>query len=64
MRAIFHITYKDNTKDTFVDGDFWSHQFKTDLEDRNTEYIKIGDDFVKKSEMRSIRITIAKGDTE
>ncbi len=62
MKAILFVTYKDNTIDKFTEGDFWSHQFKSDLENRNTEFIKVGDDYIKKSEIRSIKTQIEKGE--
>lgn len=64
MKAILYVAYKDNTTEIFVEGDFWSHQFKNDLEDRNTEYIKVGDDYIKKSEIKSIKAQIEKGETK
>ena len=64
MRAILYVTYKDNVTETFVDSDFWGHQFKNDLEDRNTAYIKVGDDYINKSEIRSIKTQIEKGETK
>lgn len=60
MKAIIFVTYKDDTIDKFEEGDFWSHQFKFDLDDRNTEYLKVGGDYIKKSEIRSIKIQIKK----
>ena len=53
MKAIVKITFKDGKERNFLDGDFWSHQFKCDLEDRNTAFIRIGDNYICKSEIRS-----------
>ena len=64
MKAILNISYKDNTRETFVDGDFFPWQFKNDIENRNAEYIKVGDDYIKKSEIRSIKVTIEDGETK
>lgn len=64
MKAIIFVTYKDNTIDKFEEGDFFSWQFKNDLEDRNNAFIKIGDDYIKKSEIRSIKTQIEKGETK
>ena len=64
MKAIIYVTYKDNETEAFVDGDFFAWQFKNDLEDRNNAYIKIGDDYIKKSEIRSIKTQIEKGETK
>lgn len=64
MKATLFVTYKDNKTETFVEGDFWSHQFKCDLEDRNNEFIKVGDDYIKKSEIRSIITKIEKGEAK
>lgn len=63
MKAEICITYIDGTKETFIEGDFWTHQFKNDIESRNSEFIKIGSDYVRKSEIRSTR-TILKKETE
>ena len=64
MKATVYVTYDDSSIETFVEGDFWQHQFKHDLEDRNTAYIRIGDDFVNKSKIRSIKTQIEKGETK
>ena len=64
MKAIVYVTYKDNETESFVDCDFFPWQFKNDLEDRNNAYIKIGDDYIKKSEIRSIKTQIEKGETK
>lgn len=64
MKATLLVSYKDGTRETFVDGDFFPWQFKNDLENRNSEYIKADDDYIKKSEIRSIKITIENGETK
>ena len=64
MKAIIYVAYDDGTTETFIEGDFWQHQFKCDLEDRNNAYIKVGDDYINKSKIRSIKTLIEKGETK
>lgn len=63
MKAKINVTYKDNTVASFTDGDFFTFQFNNDLEDKNNAYIKIGDNYVKKSEIRSCTYEI-EGETK
>lgn len=58
MKATIYVTYDDNEIETFEEGDFWKHQFKSDLEDRNTNFIKVGEDYINKSKIRSIKVEI------
>lgn len=58
MKAKIDITFKDGSKAEYVDGDFFSWQMKNDLEDRNTAFVKIGDAYISKSEIRSMTANI------
>lgn len=64
MKAKIEIGFKDGTHETFFDGDFWSHQFKCDLEDRNTAFIRIGDNYINKSEIRNATAIIERAEGE
>lgn len=65
--ATVNITFKDGTNESYFDGDFFSYQFKTDLEDKNTEFVKIGDNFIRKCDIARTSATAimeeAKGET-
>lgn len=64
MQATVEITFTDNTTKEYHDGDFWEHHFKYELENRNTEYLKIGCEYVRKSDIRSAKVIITKGEEE
>jgi hypothetical protein len=64
MKATVKITFKDGTHQNCFDGDFWSHQFKCDLEDRNNAFIKIGDNYIRKDDIRSATAFIEKTEGE
>ena len=53
MKATIFVTFKDGTKQEYFDGDFFPWQFKHDIENRNEKFIKIGDSYVCKDEIRS-----------
>ena len=54
MKATIEIVFDNGTKQFFTEGDYWKHQFKIDLEDRNTAFLRIGEDLVNKSKILSI----------
>lgn len=56
MKATVEITFTDGSKAKFTDGDFWAHQFKVDLEDRNTKFMAIGQDYINKEHIKFVRI--------
>ena len=56
MRARIKIAFKDGRTEMFAEGDFYNACFASDLNDRNTEFVKIGEDYVKKSEILFAKI--------
>lgn len=64
MKAIIEINFDNGTTQSFIEGDYWKHQFKSDLEDRNNAFLKIGEDHINKSKILSIKINVVKGDNE
>ena len=64
MKAMIKITYKDGKSETYFDGDFFAWQFKNDLEDRNTAFIKIDNNFIRKDQIRSASAFIKKTEGE
>lgn len=64
MRAEIKIIYKDGLSETYFDGEFFSWQFKSDLEDKNNAFVKIGDNFIRKDEIRSASAYIEKTEGE
>ena len=64
MKATVNITFKDGTEQSYFEGDYFYFQFKNDLEDRNNAFVKIGDNFVRKDEIRSATAIIEKAEGE
>ena len=64
MKALIRIKFKDGSDETFSDGEFFSWQFKSDLEDKNNAFVKIGDNFIRKDEIRSASAYIEKTEGE
>lgn len=64
MKATIEITFDNGTTQSFTEGDFWEHQFKCDLEDKNTAFLRIGGDYINKNKIVNIKPNIEKGDNK
>lgn len=55
-RAKICVTYKDNTKELVEENEFYGILFEDRIENKNGEFVKIGDMFIKRSEVKSYKV--------
>ena len=55
-KAKICITYKDNTKELVEENEFYGILFEDRIENKNGEFVKIGDMFIKRSEVKSYKV--------
>lgn len=55
-KAKICITYKDNTKELVEESNFYECLFEDTIENKNREFLKIGDMFIKRSEVKSYKV--------
>ena len=61
MKAKICITYKDNTKELVEANNFYEYSFENIIE-KNREFIKIGDTYIRRSEIKSCKVMVYEGE--